>query len=223
MKRDFRDPAEKGIDEKISEHLVERKRIDKNILHAVLLRPSPALQDIFPDGLQDTAGKFVNRGFLNGPVCPIYGTGVAAILLILGNWAEKPWAVLLVGIASTRAGERPHELRNGGFQRHTARFENASARADLSAHLVGVERAPFPFHLRRKHDGASGVHVVFDGSVILGTRAKKTRTRSYNAFSSIDYPDIAIVRDGKPTCVVNTTVLPAARNSFNPAKSAPSP
>ena len=47
-------------------------------------------------------------------------------------------------------------------------------------------------------DGASGVHVVFDGSVILGTRAKKTRTRSYNAFTSIDYPDIAIVRDGKP-------------------------
>ncbi|MDE5897100.1 MAG: asparaginase [Clostridia bacterium] len=47
-------------------------------------------------------------------------------------------------------------------------------------------------------DGASGVHVVFDGSVILGTRAKKTRTRSYNAFSSIDYPDIAVVRDGKP-------------------------
>ncbi len=47
-------------------------------------------------------------------------------------------------------------------------------------------------------DGASGVHLVFDGNVILGTRAKKTRTRSYNAFSSIDYPDIALMRDGKP-------------------------
>ncbi len=47
-------------------------------------------------------------------------------------------------------------------------------------------------------DGASGVHVVFDGAVILGTRAKKTRTRSYNAFSSIDFPDVAVVRDGKP-------------------------
>ena len=47
-------------------------------------------------------------------------------------------------------------------------------------------------------DGAFGVHIVFDGTVILGTRAKKTRTRSYNAFSSIDYPDVAIVRDGKP-------------------------
>ncbi|MEF9970567.1 MAG: putative ABC transporter permease [Ruthenibacterium sp.] len=28
-------------------------------------------------------GKFVNRGFLNGPVCPIYGFGMVIILLIL--------------------------------------------------------------------------------------------------------------------------------------------
>lgn len=47
-------------------------------------------------------------------------------------------------------------------------------------------------------DGAMGVKVVFDGNVILGTRAKKTRTRSYNAFSSVDFPDIAVMRDGKP-------------------------
>lgn len=45
---------------------------------------------------------------------------------------------------------------------------------------------------------AFGVNIVFDGAVILGTRAKKTRTRSYNAFSSIDYPDVAIMREGKP-------------------------
>lgn len=47
-------------------------------------------------------------------------------------------------------------------------------------------------------DDAFGVHIVFDGNVILGTRAKKTRTHSYNAFSSVDYPDTAIMRDGKP-------------------------
>ncbi len=46
-------------------------------------------------------------------------------------------------------------------------------------------------------DGAHGVHVVFDGKVILGTRAKKTRTRSYNAFASVDFPEIALVRDGE--------------------------
>lgn len=47
-------------------------------------------------------------------------------------------------------------------------------------------------------DNASGVHIVFDGNVILGTRAKKTRTHSYNAFTSVDYPNTAIMREGKP-------------------------
>lgn len=47
-------------------------------------------------------------------------------------------------------------------------------------------------------DRAAGVRIVFNGNVILGTRAKKTRTRSYNAFSSIDFPAVAIMREGKP-------------------------
>lgn len=46
-------------------------------------------------------------------------------------------------------------------------------------------------------DGASGVQIVFDGKVILGTRAKKIRTKSYHAFSSINYPDLASVCDGR--------------------------
>lgn len=45
--------------------------------------------------------------------------------------------------------------------------------------------------------GACGVHVVFDHKVILGTRARKMRTKSYNAFSSIDYPETAIIRNQK--------------------------
>jgi L-asparaginase len=46
-------------------------------------------------------------------------------------------------------------------------------------------------------DGACGVHLVFDGRVILGTRARKTRTKSYNSFSSIDFPEVARIRDGR--------------------------
>ena len=45
--------------------------------------------------------------------------------------------------------------------------------------------------------GLGGVSVVFDGKVIAGTRAKKTRTKSYNAFSSINFPELAAVRDGR--------------------------
>ena len=46
---------------------------------------------------------------------------------------------------------------------------------------------------RDSHD----VILVFDGRVILGTRARKERTKSYNAFSSVDYPEVAVIRDGK--------------------------
>ena len=52
-------------------------------------------------------------------------------------------------------------------------------------------------------DRAFGVNIVFDGAVILGTRAKKTRTRSYNAFQSIDFPDVAIMREGRPFYYLN--------------------
>ena len=43
------------------------------------------------------------------------------------------------------------------------------------------------------------VCLAFDGKVILGTRARKERTKSYNAFSSVDYPEIAVIRDGRLT------------------------
>ena len=46
---------------------------------------------------------------------------------------------------------------------------------------------------RESHD----VSLVFDGRVILGTRARKERSKSFNAFSSVDYPEVALVRDRK--------------------------
>lgn len=45
-------------------------------------------------------------------------------------------------------------------------------------------------------EASQGVSLVFDGKVIAGTRAKKVRSKSYNAFSSIDYPCLAIMQDG---------------------------
>lgn len=46
-------------------------------------------------------------------------------------------------------------------------------------------------------DRSHGVHVVFDHKVILGTRARKMRTKSYNAFESVDWPETAIIRNQK--------------------------
>lgn len=41
-----------------------------------------------------------------------------------------------------------------------------------------------------------GVMIVFNGRVILGTRARKTRTTSLQAFSSINYPVLAVLQNG---------------------------
>lgn len=46
---------------------------------------------------------------------------------------------------------------------------------------------------------SSGVNIVFDSKVIVGTRARKTKTKSFDAFSSIDFPYKAIIRDSKIT------------------------
>ena len=41
-----------------------------------------------------------------------------------------------------------------------------------------------------------GVSIVFNNRVILGTRARKTRSKSFQAFSSINYPHLGVLRDG---------------------------
>ena len=41
-----------------------------------------------------------------------------------------------------------------------------------------------------------GVSIVFNNQVILGTRARKTRSKSFQAFSSINYPHLGVLRDG---------------------------
>ena len=43
-----------------------------------------------------TSGKFVNRGFLNGPVCPIYGFGAVIVLSCLEP-LKNNWLLLFVG------------------------------------------------------------------------------------------------------------------------------
>ena len=46
-------------------------------------------------------------------------------------------------------------------------------------------------------DESQDVNIVFDGKVIVGTRAKKERAKSFNAFSSINYPYPAVIQDQK--------------------------
>ena len=46
-------------------------------------------------------------------------------------------------------------------------------------------------------DNSHNVNIVFDGKVIVGTRARKSRAKSFNAFSSLNYPSTAVIRDGR--------------------------
>ncbi len=46
-------------------------------------------------------GKFVNRGFLNGPVCPIYGFGAVAVILILTPLGGNILLTFLLGMVVT--------------------------------------------------------------------------------------------------------------------------
>ena len=45
-------------------------------------------------------------------------------------------------------------------------------------------------------DESQNVNIVFDGKVIAGTRAKKERAKSYDAFSSINFPYLAVIQEG---------------------------
>ena len=44
-----------------------------------------------------TVGKFINRGFLSGPYCPIYGFGAISVIYFLTDIAEKNKFVLFLG------------------------------------------------------------------------------------------------------------------------------
>ena len=51
--------------------------------------------------------------------------------------------------------------------------------------------------LRFACSGESGVCIVFGSHVIAGTRARKSRTKSYNAFTSLNFPDLASVHESR--------------------------
>lgn len=65
-------------------------------------------------------------------------------------------------------------------------FEDTDARRNL-----------YDAFLAAQDDALFGVMIVFDGKVIAGTRARKMRTKSMNAFSSIDFPELALIREGR--------------------------
>jgi L-asparaginase len=64
-------------------------------------------------------------------------------------------------------------------------FKKTDARKNIRDALTFAQKSDIP-----------GVFIVFDGKAILGTRAIKMRTKSYDAFESVNYPYIAAI-DGQ--------------------------
>ncbi|SEM84198.1 asparaginase [Lihuaxuella thermophila] len=62
-------------------------------------------------------------------------------------------------------------------------------------------------------EDTGGVFIVFDGRVILGTRAVKIRTKSYDAFESINHPYIAYINGSEVT--YNKPVRSPKRGKFH--------
>lgn len=62
-------------------------------------------------------------------------------------------------------------------------FENTDGRTNLMDAII------YAADLK-----SQGVVIVFDGKVIAGTRAKKVRSKSYNAFDSINFPFLAVMQ-----------------------------
>ncbi len=61
---------------------------------------------------------------------------------------------------------------------------------------------------------AHGVNIVFGGNAIAGTRAKKERSKSYNAFSSINYPNVAALCDGRTVFYIDDKDKVTGRVTF---------
>ncbi len=70
-------------------------------------------------------------------------------------------------------------------------------------------------------DRSSDVCVVFGGAVIAGTRARKQRTMSFNAFDSVNVPPLAYIRNNRIVRSGNVPSYSSAIAQEGTAKSAP--
>ena len=71
------------------------------------------------------------------------------------------------------------------------------AQQSIGSRETDARRNLYDAFLYASADCAWGVTIVFDGQVILGSRARKMRSKSFNAFASIGFPEIALIRDRK--------------------------
>ena len=67
----------------------------------------------------------------------------------------------------------------------------------IDMHITDAKNNLLNSLLYASKSNSKGVSIVFDGKVIAGTRARKERSKSFDAFSSVNFPFLAIVQDEK--------------------------
>lgn len=80
--------------------------------------------------------KFVNRGFLIGPLCPVYGTGVALITIFLSKYANDFFALFILatvfcGVLEYFTGYIMEKLFNARWWDYSNRKFNLNGRVCL--------------------------------------------------------------------------------------------
>lgn len=150
-----------------------------------LLRYVPAIADLCDIG-------FVQLYDLDSTnICPAHWLGMARV--IRENYADYDGFVISHGtdtMAYTAAAlsylvqGSPKPIILTGAQKPIG-FDTTDSKVNLADSFLCA-----------CNDHMHGVCIVFNGRVITGTRACKTRSKSFDAFRSINYPNIAVVRDG---------------------------
>ena len=98
-----------------------------------------------------STGQLVNRGFLNGPVCPIYGFGMIIVLFTLSPLVDNLLLLYIGGVAGIQdahedeahhLGDHLHKARDhgvNGLHHHNGAHapQKGELQADISADVEG--------------------------------------------------------------------------------------
>ena len=118
---------------------------------------------------------------------------VSAIQLLnldSSNMEPKHWKKIVHAMAYTAAA------LSYMIQNSTKPIVITGAQKPIDLEITDAKSNLIDSFLYASDEKSQGVQIVFDGKVIAGTRAKKVRSKSYNAFSSIDFPSLAVIQDG---------------------------
>ena len=84
--------------------------------------------------------RFINRGFLNGPVCPIYGAGALAAVLLLGGIDDIPklfcWGAIICSLIEYATSWGMEKLFHARWWDYSDRFLNLNGRICVPATLL---------------------------------------------------------------------------------------